>query len=160
MLWQKSDLLTVNFITMHDIKRKNKRIDGKLIGRGGKRGKTSGRGGKGQTARSGSKIRPELRDWIRKLPKLRGRGKNTNMPIFEIRAEVNLGNISKVASKGDLVNPAYLVKKGLIERVSGKIPPVKILSFGSIDKAINVRGCTLSASAKEMIEKAGGSVKV
>ena len=42
------------------------------VGRGGKRGKTSGRGGKGQTARSGNKIRPEWRDLIKKIPKRRG----------------------------------------------------------------------------------------
>lgn len=43
-----------------------------MVGRGGKHAKTSGRGGKGQTARAGNKRRPELRDIIKKLPKLRG----------------------------------------------------------------------------------------
>ena len=42
------------------------------MGRGGKHAKTSGRGGKGQTARAGNKRRPELRDIIKKLPKNRG----------------------------------------------------------------------------------------
>ena len=44
----------------------------RLVGRGGKHAKTSGRGGKGQTARAGNKRRPELRDIIKKLPKNRG----------------------------------------------------------------------------------------
>ena len=43
-----------------------------MVGRGGKHAKTSGRGGKGQTARAGNKRRPELRDIIKKLPKNRG----------------------------------------------------------------------------------------
>ena len=46
------------------------------VGRGGKRGKTSGRGTKGQNARAGRKKRPEMRDFIKRIPKLRGRGKS------------------------------------------------------------------------------------
>ena len=46
------------------------------VGRGGRRGKTSGRGTKGQNARAGNKKRPELRDIIKKIPKRRGYGKN------------------------------------------------------------------------------------
>lgn len=47
------------------------------VGRGGKRGKTSGKGTKGQNARAGRKKRPEIRDFIKRFPKLRGRGKNS-----------------------------------------------------------------------------------
>ncbi|KKR79593.1 MAG: 50S ribosomal protein L15 [Candidatus Nomurabacteria bacterium GW2011_GWA2_40_9] len=57
---------------IHNLKRKNKNKKDRLIGRGGKHAKTAGRGGKGQTARAGNKRRPELRDIIKKLPKLRG----------------------------------------------------------------------------------------
>ena len=57
---------------IHNLKRKNKNKKDRLVGRGGKHAKTSGRGGKGQTARAGNKRRPELRDIIKKLPKLRG----------------------------------------------------------------------------------------
>ncbi len=57
---------------IHNLKRKNKNKRDRLVGRGGKHAKTSGRGGKGQTARAGNKRRPELRDIIKKLPKLRG----------------------------------------------------------------------------------------
>lgn len=57
---------------IHDLKRSYKNKSDRIIGRGGKRGKTSGRGGKGQTARAGNKRRPELRDIIKRLPKLRG----------------------------------------------------------------------------------------
>ena len=57
---------------IHELKRKNKNKKDRIVGRGGKHAKTSGRGGKGQTARAGNKRRPELRDIIKKLPKLRG----------------------------------------------------------------------------------------
>lgn len=57
---------------IHELKRKNKNKRDRLVGRGGKHAKTSGRGGKGQTARAGNKRRPELRDIIKKLPKNRG----------------------------------------------------------------------------------------
>lgn len=61
----------------HTLKRKTKNQKGKLVGRGGTRGKTSGRGTKGQNARAGRKKRPELRDFIKRVPKLRGRGKSS-----------------------------------------------------------------------------------
>jgi len=57
---------------IHQLKRKNKNKKSRIIGRGGKRGKTSGRGTKGQNARAGHKKRPEIRDIIKKLPKKRG----------------------------------------------------------------------------------------
>ncbi len=57
---------------IHDLKRNHKNKKDRIVGRGGKHAKTSGRGGKGQTARAGNKRRPELRDIIKKLPKNRG----------------------------------------------------------------------------------------
>ena len=57
---------------IHNLKRQHKNKKDRLVGRGGKHAKTSGRGGKGQTARAGNKRRPELRDIIKKLPKMRG----------------------------------------------------------------------------------------
>jgi|SRR6185369_2313666 len=57
---------------IHNLKRVHKNKRDRIVGRGGKRGKTAGRGGKGQTARAGNKRRPELRDIIKKLPKKRG----------------------------------------------------------------------------------------
>ena len=57
---------------IHNLKRLHKNKRDRLVGRGGKHAKTSGRGGKGQTARAGNKRRPELRDIIKKLPKMRG----------------------------------------------------------------------------------------
>ena len=57
---------------IHNLKRTHKNKRDRLVGRGGRRGKTAGRGGKGQTARDGNKRRPELRDIIKRLPKNRG----------------------------------------------------------------------------------------
>lgn len=57
---------------IHNLKRVHKNKKDRIVGRGGKHAKTSGRGGKGQTARSGNKRRPELRDIIKRLPKNRG----------------------------------------------------------------------------------------
>ncbi len=61
----------------HTLKPNTSRTKSRQVGRGGKRGKTAGRGTKGQNARAGRKKRPELRDLIKKVPKLRGRGINS-----------------------------------------------------------------------------------
>lgn len=61
----------------HNLQAKTKRKRSRQVGRGGTRGKTSGRGTKGQNARAGRKKRPELRDIIKRVPKLRGRGKSS-----------------------------------------------------------------------------------
>ncbi len=68
---------------IHDLKRTHKNKKDRIVGRGGKHAKTSGRGGKGQTARAGNKRRPELRDIIKKLPKNRGyRFKSKKKPFI------------------------------------------------------------------------------
>ena len=61
----------------HNLRAKTKRKYAQQVGRGGTRGKTAGRGTKGQNARAGHKKRPELRDIIKRIPKLRGRGKSS-----------------------------------------------------------------------------------
>lgn len=68
----------------HTLKPKTKRKKSVQVGRGGKRGKTSGKGTKGQNARAGRKKRPELRDFIKRFPKLRGRGKNS-LKSFQVK---------------------------------------------------------------------------
>lgn len=130
------------------------------VGRGGKRGKTSGRGTKGQNARSGHKKRPELRDFIKRIPKLRGRGVSSFKSIQPEFVVINLDNIEKAFKSGDIVNPGSLVAKGVVSLYKGIKPIIKILSTGEITKKINVSDCSVSASAKTKIEKAGGAVKV
>lgn len=68
----------------HNLKRTHKNKRDRLVGRGGKHAKTSGRGGKGQTARAGNKRRPELRDIIKKLPKNRGYQFKSIQKIFVV----------------------------------------------------------------------------
>lgn len=125
------------------------------IGRGGKRGKTSGRGTKGQNARAGRKKRPEMRDIIKKIPKLRG---YRFAPVSGKAVPVSLEAIGKVFSKGGDVNPQTLAEKGIITMKGGTYPTVKILGDGELSAKISVSGCNVSASAQEKIAKAGGSV--
>lgn len=141
---------------LHQIKRKNPNKKSVQIGRGGKRGKTSGRGHKGQNARAGTSKRPEMRDIIKKLPKKRG----YRFKSFQERPTVvNLDLIEKNFSDGDKVNPVTLLEKSLIEKNKGKLPTVKILSRGDIKKKVVVSDCLFSKSAKDLIEKVGGEVK-
>jgi len=140
----------------NNLKRITKNRKTGIVGRGGKRGKTSGRGGKGQTARAGHKIRPEWRDIIKKIPKLRGYSFKS---IKDKSVVINVGQLEITYSNGGSVNPSTLVSKGILEKKSGKNPKVKILALGDLSKKLNVSGCKVSTEAKVKIEKAGGSVK-
>ncbi len=133
------------------------------VARGGKRGKTSGRGGKGQTARAGNKRRPEWRDIIKKLPKLRGRGKNSNKTVVtnvQKPEVVNLRALEEAFNSGDAVNLKTLIENDVIATWSGKVPRVKILGEGEITKALKVSGVDISGSARKAVEKAGGTVLI
>lgn len=129
------------------------------MGRGGTRGKTSGRGTKGQNARAGHKKRPEIRDFIKRIPKLRGRGKNLNTSIQSKFVVVNLGFLSKACKDGDTISPATLAKYNVISTFKGTLPQVKILAKGDFNKKLIFEGCLVSATAKVAIEKAGGTIK-
>lgn len=143
---------------LHNLKRHTKRTKWQQIGRGGKRGKTSGHGGKGQTARAGAKVRPEIRDMIKRIPKLRGRGKNSNTSIQPVFAPVNVGSLDKFFETGAVISPKDVLKSGLIALKSGKAPKIKILGDGDLTKALNISGCAFSKTAKVKIEKAGGKI--
>jgi large subunit ribosomal protein L15 len=147
---------------LHSFSPRTKNIRNPPVGRGGKRGKTSGRGGKGQTARAGHKIRPEARDLIKKLPKRRGHGKNRARTIRTNRiyaAQVNLAALESTYEKGETVSPASLLERGLVRREKGRAPAVKILGSGTITKALVVKGCILSESAKKALVAAGGTLE-
>lgn len=129
----------------------------KRIGRGegGGKGKTSGRGHKGQRARSGHSLRPGFESGhvplYRKLPK---RGFSN----FRFRTEyavVNLDDLERVEATE--IDRNVLVASGLV-RSSSKL--VKILGDGEISRAVTVTADKFSSSAKEKIEKAGGTVNV
>ena len=141
---------------IHNLKRKNKNKKSAAVGRGGTRGKTSGRGTKGQNARAGRKKRPEMRDVIKRLPKNRGYFfKSLQTKPFP----VNLQTIESVFMTGDTVSPLTLSKKGIIKASSGKLPSVKILATGELSKKITILSCAVSAAAKTKIEAVGGAVK-
>jgi large subunit ribosomal protein L15 len=150
------------FMQFHQLQRKNPYKKPKRVGRGGKRGTTSGRGTKGQRARAGRKIRPELRDTIKKLPKRRGYGKNRSRTVNASRekpAVVNLDIIERLVAADQTVTPQRLLAAGVIRKKRGRIPTVKILARGNVSRPIIVSGCLLSLAAKEKIKKVGGSVR-
>jgi large subunit ribosomal protein L15 len=147
---------------LHELKPVTIKKTPKRIGRGGKRGKMSGRGHKGQTARAGNSTRSEMLEFIKKIPKLRGHGKNRARTVNEERVRpfaVNLSKLEAAFENGAVVSPKTLVTAGVIATVRKKAPTVKILGTGEITKKISVEGCEMSASAKAKIEKAGGTVK-
>lgn len=129
------------------------------VGRGGKRGKTSGRGTKGQNARAGHNNRPEMRDLLKKIPKRRGFGKNRSRTVRPqvIYSPVNLTKLEAAFNTGDIVTPVTLTQKQLVGSKGGYILPIKILGTGTISKALTIEGCEVSAAAKAAIEAAGGT---
>lgn len=142
----------------HNVKSKTKRAVSRRVGRGGKRGKTAGRGTKGQNARAGRKKRPEMRDIIKKLPKRRGRGKQGLRTIQAPATPVSLEDVAVAFKAGEVVSPKTLAERGMIGVRGGKYPRVKILA-GEIAVAVTVEGCAVSEAAKAAVEKAGGSVR-
>ncbi|MGB2580517.1 MAG: uL15 family ribosomal protein [Minisyncoccia bacterium] len=145
----------------HEVKTRKPRAVKKVVGRGGKRGKTSGRGTKGQDARAGHRKRPQMRDTIKKLPKLRGEGVSRNQFKTEFTHYVvlNIGILNLEFKAGDRVTPKVLLEHALVEKKGNKVPVIKILGSGVLDKKLDIRGCLISESAKAAIEKLGGTVK-
>lgn len=131
----------------HPLKNKKPRV-----GRGGKRGTFSGKGSKGQKSRAGHRIRPAERDYIQRLPKMRGYKNKPTSPKAQV---VNVDDLEKKI-EGNLVNPEILAKSGLINLSKGA--EIKILGDGELKKAFKVEGVSLSKNAKEKIEKAGGKI--
>jgi len=134
---------------IHQLKPKHKKKNRKRVGRGGKRGTYSGKGLKGQKSRAGRKTHPIIRDFIKKYPKLRGyRAKR----IFDNLEVVNVGDLDKYFDKENIINPKALLEKGLIRKIKGKIPRVKILGKGELTKELAIEGCEMSKSVKEKIK--------
>lgn len=125
------------------------------IGESSGHGKTSGRGGKGQSARSGSSIRIGFEGGqmplIRRLPK---RGFNNSRFGTEY-APVNLDSLNKF-DDGSIVDEAALRNAGL---ANGQVLPIKILARGTLSKKLVVKATAFSVAAKEAIERLGGRVE-
>lgn len=135
------------------------------VGRGGKRGTYSGRGMKGQKSRAGARIRPQIRDYIAKIPKLKGMRRKSNESAFGRGSKakvptfiVNTGSLDKIVKDGDLVTIHFLLANHLTRKHKGRLPRVKLLAKGSLKKKVTIEGLLYSAAAKEAVEKAGGTI--
>jgi large subunit ribosomal protein L15 len=138
--------------------RKKRMRVGRGIGSG--KGKTAGRGGKGQTARSGVRIKGFEGGQMplhRRLPK---RGFNN---IFRVEfAEINLDRLqdaidAKLVDVKETVNAESLVKSGVIRRAKGG---VRLLGRGELKARLNIEVHGASKSAIAAVEKAGGTIKI
>ena len=131
--------------------RTSKKRLGRGIGSG--LGKTSGKGHKGQWARSGGGVRPGFEGGqmplTRRVPK---RGFNNH--FRKVYAIVNLEVLSHFEA-GAVVDYDLLLDMGLIKDVKGAVG-LKVLGDGELNVAITVKAAKFSATAKEAIEKAGG----
>ncbi|MGV3658962.1 MAG: 50S ribosomal protein L15 [Prosthecobacter sp.] len=133
-------------------KKRRKRIG---CGESSGHGKTSCKGNKGQMARAGRGIRPGFEGgqmpMHRRLPK-----KGFNNALFQDKIEVvNVGELNDAFQDGAVINEAALRESGLVSRTCDAI---KILGTGELSRKLTIEGATVSAAAREKIEKAGGSI--
>ena len=130
---------------------RSRRRVGRGVGSG--LGKTSGKGHKGHKARTGGSTNPGFEGGqmpiYRRLPK-----RGFTNPFKEVNQVVNLKDLAQVA--GSEVTPETLTSAGLI---SYPERPVKLLGVGAVEQAYAVRGLACSATAKNKIEAAGGTVE-
>ncbi|MBQ9181494.1 MAG: 50S ribosomal protein L15 [Bacilli bacterium] len=130
----------------------------KIVGRGpgSGLGKTSGKGHKGQNARSGGGVRPGFEGGqlplFRRLPK---RG-FSNAPFKTRYAVINLSDLNKFED-GAVVTPELLHEMGIVKK---QLDGIKILGNGTLEKKLTVRASKFSKVAKEQIEKLGGKAEV
>lgn len=141
---------------LHNLKPKTKGKNEKRVGRGGKRGTTSGRGTKGQKSRSGHRIRPAIRDVMRRIPKARGYSFKSFEDNF---AAVGLSLLENNFNNGEKVTPKTLVAKGLIKVGKGTLPKVKVLNGGRLTKKLILENLAVSQPAAAKILAAGGEIK-
>ncbi len=149
----------------HQIQKPKTLRSSRRVGRGGKRGTYSGRGMKGQKSRAGHRIRPAILDYILRIPKLRGMTRRSNVSKFGSSNKaitptfaLNLSDIQKHFENGSTISPIILVNKKIMKRYKGRMPRVKILGKGDLNKSVTVKGVAVSASAREKIEKASGRI--
>lgn len=145
---------------LHDLRpNPGKKKERKRVGRGisAGQGKTAGRGTKGQNARSGGGkgiyFEGGQLPLARRLPYKRG-FTNINKVYY---TPVNLRDLTEVDFEGIEVNPETLAIVGLVRKPTA---PVVILGDGEIDQALTIKVHRISASAREKIEAAGGSVEL
>ncbi len=159
---------------LHQLKPVYKKKSRQRVGRGGRHGTYAGRGLKGQKARAGRKPRQGFAGGdtplSKRLPKQRGSvGKvkirrGSKLSRFRVKASIlNIEDIEKKFSAkggpasggktGEIVSQQSLLKKGLIDKIGGRIPQVKILGKGEIKKKLEFEGVKLSKSVQEKIKQ-------
>lgn len=131
----------------------------RIVGRGSSsgRGTTAGRGNKGQQSRSGGRVYIGFEGGQMPLYRRIARRGFSNSPFKKEFSIVNLCDIELKFSDGDLVNRASLIHKGLVKKAG---LPVKLLGNGELAKKLSVEVEKVSASAKEKVEKLGGTVTI
>jgi large subunit ribosomal protein L15 len=146
-------------IVMHDFNlhapkgaNKRKRVVGR--GQGSGRGTSAGKGDKGQQSRSGGKTYLGFEGGQMPLYRRLAHRGFSNYPFKKTFEVVNVGALDRVYSDGEIVDEATLAQKGLIK----KAQDVKILGNGELSRKLTVNVASISASAREKIEKAGGVV--
>jgi len=153
-------------LNLSNLQPAQERVDRKRVGRGlgSGKGRYAGRGIKGQKSRAGShKMRPgfeggQMPIYMR-IGKLRGNTSQDAMPVGPFRTytvPVNLRDLDRFEA-GDEVTPDSLVEKRLIKNTK---TDVKLLGQGEISKKLTVRVHAISATAREKIEAAGGTVEL
>jgi large subunit ribosomal protein L15 len=151
-------------MNLNQLKPHTKRKDAKRVGRGGKRGTTSGKGTKGQKSRAGAGFKQGFRGGDNRLwqlfPKLRGatkkpgKGGNTRIHVkhryFQLRHDkvkiLNLDFFNKFED-GQEITPEFLSRK-----------EVKVLGEGELKRRLEFKGFTFSKSAREKILKSGSTI--
>ena len=130
----------------------------KRVGRGTSSGtgKTSGKGHKGQNARSGGGVRPGFEGGqlplFRRLPK-----RGFSNARFKVEyATINLSDLNRFED-GAVVTPELLKEMGLVKN---QLDGIKVLGNGTLEKKLTVKAHSFSASAKEKIESLGGKIEV
>ncbi len=140
-------------------RRNNRTMKAKRLGRGygsGVGGHTVGRGAKGQKSRSGHKSLISFEGgnvpFFRRMPKYKGFNQSRKIEV----AAVNVDVLEKNFKDGEEVTVEALKDKGIVKK---NAQSVKILGKGEIKVKVNIVGIVVSSSAKEKVEKAGGSIK-
>ncbi len=155
---------------LHHLKPTTERKSSKRVGRGGKRGTTSGGGTKGQKGRAGAGVRAGFRGGDNRIwqmfPKNRGASKkhgnkkpHRKHRLYQVhRSKFAVANLSdlNVLEHGTVVTPEMLEERGIVAS-AGK--GVKILSTGELKKKLTFKGFVFSKLAQAKIEKAGGLIE-
>ena len=151
---------------LQELKISQKKKPRKRVGRGGKKGTYSGKGMKGQKSRSGKSPRAGFTggdtSLIKRLPKQRGsvgkvpirRGQKIDR-LRKLNRPVSLAleKINKSYKENDIISLKSLFEKGLISKIKGRWPKVKIIGSGEFKKGFVFRGVIFSKNLKEKIVK-------